>query len=179
MENEGDLNNVAYGHRCNILFLGGKQYFIRPFNKFMHICICTLEAFYFFFTVPYNFIQYYRRENNSILQALLLFPLILLPYVSDILFFIPGLPAVIWWIGLVTIIIHAIFIVLYIFDSAGSGKSEIEPMYAYKYDGGAYFSMDQVKEEYRIRPYDEGLRPKWKFLFPVKHAPMKIKQEDR
>ena len=102
MENEGGLDNVAYGCRCNILFLNCKQYFIPHCNKFIHVYICTLEAFYFFFSLPCEIITS-DQKGNSILESLLVIPLVFLSYVSDILFFIPGLPAVIWRIGLVTI----------------------------------------------------------------------------
>ncbi len=51
-------------------------------------------------------------------------------------------------------------------------------MYAYKYNGSAYFSLCQVKGKYRIKPYDEGLRPKWGLLFPIEDAPDDIQQID-
>lgn len=178
MENENGLDNTACGYRCNILFLGCKQYFIPNCNKFIHVCVCTLEAFYLLFVVPYQMIWVYKKDRSRS-EFLLWGILALLAHVLDILFFIPGLPSLIWWLGVVTIIIQAVFIIAWIFCYAGPGGSRTEQMYACKYKENTYFSMDQVKEEYRIKPYDEGLRPKWGFLFPVEDAPMEIEQKDK
>ena len=181
MENDDNVNdNSMCGFKYDIEFFNNGRYFSQSFNRFTHVCICTLRAFYLFFTIPYIIIKPCLGDN-SILNSLLLIPFGLLFYVPDILLFVPGLPAFIWWIGLVTIIIHAICIVCWTAHFVGPNNIPLETMYAYKYEGNAYFSLHQVKEEYRIkrtRHWKKELKPKLGFLFPVKDAPGDIQQMD-
>lgn len=191
MECDDNIDNVTYGYMFAFLlpWCDDKTYFIRSrWHGVLWFFSLLLQHVILFIIVPVlrlidlaDFFQDIFEDgiisycNKDGIIGIVEWIFTMLSYALIVCFFVSNIP-LLWWGGLLSLIIHSFARLIVVIKSTVEHYLEhpTTPLYAYNYDGEKGLSEFQVKEQYRIVPTDNNMQPKMGVLFEVKY-PYKIR----